>query len=186
MFCGRPDCEAIFRWGKGESVHTRKTRTEILPLIFMGILKTNTSVFRLEEGRRKGFKHPKSRGKKLFLWSLWENKKNELRCITIGRGQKEGFKHPESKDINCSFELHGVNSIFLVYRNNSTRSIRVGPQANHVKDVMAILRLCYGMFAILFNWSVYCFNISTKFKMRSSKAKPELYIFSILPRTPAK
>ena len=88
-----------------------------------GILKTNTSVFRLEEGRRKGFKHPKSRGKKLFLWSLWENKKNELRCITIGRGQKEGFKHPESKDINCSFELHGVNSIFLVYRNNSTRSI---------------------------------------------------------------
>ena len=30
---------------------------------FMGILKTNTTVFRLEEGRRKGFKHPKSRGK---------------------------------------------------------------------------------------------------------------------------
>ena len=67
MFCWRPDCEAVFRWGEGESVHTRKTRTEILPLIFMGILKTNTSVFRLEDGRRKGFKHPKSRGKKLFL-----------------------------------------------------------------------------------------------------------------------
>ena len=75
----------------------------------------------------------------------------KLKCITIGREEEEGFKHPESKDINCSFELHGVNSIFLVYRNNSTRSIRVGPQANHVKDVMAILRLCYGMFAILFN-----------------------------------
>ena len=113
----------------------------------MGILKTNTSVFRLEEGRRKGFKHPKSRGKKLVLLSLWENKKNELKCITIGRGEEEGFKHPESKDINCSFDLHGVNSIFL----DSTRSTRVGPQANHVKDVMAILRLCYGIIAILFN-----------------------------------
>ena len=60
--------------------------TEILPLILMGILKTSTSVFRLEEGRRKGFKHPKSRGKKLVLLSLWENKKNELKCITLGRG----------------------------------------------------------------------------------------------------
>ena len=40
----------------------------------MGILKTNTSVFRLEEGRRKGFKHPKSRGKKLFLLSLYYGK----------------------------------------------------------------------------------------------------------------
>ena len=117
----------------------------------MGILKTNTSVFRLEMGRKKGFKHPKSRGKKLFLLSLWENEKKQLKCITIGRGEKEGFKHPESRDINCSFELHGVISIFLVYRNNFTRSIRVGPQANHVKDVMAILRLCYGIFAILFN-----------------------------------
>ena len=82
----------------------------------MGILKTNTSVFRLEEGRKKGFKHLKSRGKKLFLLSLWENKKNELKGITIGRGEEEGFKHPESRDINCLFELHGVNSIFLVSR----------------------------------------------------------------------
>ena len=82
----------------------------------MGILKTNTSVFRLEEGRRKGIKHPNSRGKKLFLLSLWENKKNELKAITIGRGEEEGFKQPESKDINCLFELHGVNSIFLVSR----------------------------------------------------------------------
>ena len=65
----------------------------------------------------------------------------KLRCITIGREEEEGFKHPESKDINCFFELHGVNSIFLVYRNNSTSSMRVGPQANHVKDVMAICRL---------------------------------------------
>ena len=91
-------------------------------------------------------------GAKNYSFDLYGKiKKNELKCITIGRGQKEGFKHPESKDINCSFELHGVISIFLVYKNNSTRSIRVGPQANHVKDVMAILRLCYGMFAILFN-----------------------------------
>ena len=81
-----------------------------------GILKTNASVFRLEEGRRKGFKHPKSRGKKLFLLSLWENKKNQLKGIAIARGEEEGFKHPESKDINCLFELHGVNSIFLVSR----------------------------------------------------------------------
>ena len=27
MFCGRPECEATFRRGEGESDHTRKTRT---------------------------------------------------------------------------------------------------------------------------------------------------------------
>ena len=73
-----------------------------------------------------------------------------LRLVEGRRRASNSFKHPESKDINCSFELHGVNSIFLVYRTNSTRSTRVGPQANHVKDVMAIWRLCYGIFAIQF------------------------------------
>ena len=80
-------------------------------------------------------------GAKNYSFNRYGKIKNELKCITIGRGEDEGFKHPESKDINYSFELHGVNSIFLVYRTNSTRSTRVGPQANHVKDVMAILRL---------------------------------------------
>ena len=117
-----------------------------------GDIKNKHKCISIERGGEEGLQTPKKLGrKKLFLLSLWENKKNELKGITISRGEEEGFKHPESKDINCSFELHGVNSIFLVYRNNSTRSIRVGHQANYVKDVMAILRLCYGMFAILFN-----------------------------------
>ena len=107
--------------------------------------------FDWKRGEGRASNTQKVGAKKLSLLSLRENKKNELKCITIGRGEEEGFKHPENKDINCSFELHGVNTIFLVYRNNSTRSIRVGLQANHVKDVMAIFRLRYGMFAILFN-----------------------------------
>ena len=56
----------FFVEGRGRAFILEKTRTEILPLIFIGILKTNTSVFRLEEGRRKGFKHAKSRGKKII------------------------------------------------------------------------------------------------------------------------
>ena len=47
-----------------------------------------------------------------------------------------------------------------------------------MKDVVAILRR-YGIFSTLFNWSVYCFNItqSAKFALRSSKANLELYLW---------
>ena len=54
----RPEFEVVLRRRVGESVYARKTRTYmILPLISMGILKTNSSVLRLGDGRRKGFKH---------------------------------------------------------------------------------------------------------------------------------
>ena len=74
-FVRRPEFEVVLRRRVGESVYARKTRTYmILPLISMGILKTNSSVLRLGDGRRKGFKHPKRRSKKFFRWSLWGNK----------------------------------------------------------------------------------------------------------------
>ena len=68
--------------------------------------------------------------------------------------------------------------------------LRVGPQANHVKDVIghSVSDPVYGMFATFFNWSVslLLINVSTKFALRLSKAKPEFYPLSILPATPTK
>ena len=84
-------------------------------------------------------------GAKNSNFDLWKIK-NELECTTIGRGQGEGFRHPESKVTNCHFEFHGVNSRFVLYTGT-----RVGPQANHVKDVMGHFRLFYAMFASLFD-----------------------------------
>ena len=74
-FVRGPEFEVVLRRRVGESVYARKTRTYmILSLISMGILKTSSSVLRLGDGRRKGFKHPKRRSKKFFRWSLWGNK----------------------------------------------------------------------------------------------------------------
>ena len=72
-------------------------------------------VLRLEERRRKGFKHPKCRSKKILPLIFMGKYINKLKCITIGRGEEEGFKHPKSWGKNSSFKLHGVNSRLSLY-----------------------------------------------------------------------
>ena len=63
--------------------------------------------------------------------------------------------------------------------------LRVGPQANHVKNVIGHFETileCLRLFSVdQFN----CFNIGIKFALRSSKTKQE-FIFSILPKIPTK
>ena len=54
----------------------------------MGILKTNTSVFRLEEGRRKGFKHPKTRGKKMSFYLYGKIKKTNSSVLLLVEGRR--------------------------------------------------------------------------------------------------
>ena len=67
--------------------------------------------------------------------------------------------------------------------------LRVGPKANHVKDVIGhsvsdYFTECLRLFSIdQFNCSI---NVTTKFALRLSKAKPEFYPLSILPATPTK
>ena len=73
MFCGRPEFEAIFHRREGGRAFSSKNKN--INSSFNGDIKNKLKcVLRLEEGRRKGLKHRKRRSKKLFLWSLWENK----------------------------------------------------------------------------------------------------------------
>ena len=90
--------------------------------------------------------------------------KNELECTTIGRLQGEGFKHPESKDINCYFELHGVNSRFVLYTGTIILQDPQGwvPKQTMWRTSWAILDY-FTQFLRLFSINQFdCFNIGKK------------------------
>ena len=147
-FVGDLRVKLFFVEGRGGAFTLEKQGHDFFNLL-EGI-KNKLECVMIGRGQEEGLQTPiaKSRSRN-SSFDLYEKVKNQLECITIGRGKDEGFKNPENLDTNCYFDLHGVNSRGTY--NNSSRSTRVGPQANHVKDVMGHFRLFYAIFPTLFN-----------------------------------
>ena len=103
------------------------------------------------------------------------------------RGRRKGFKHPKSWGKNSFFKASWVNSrFFLVYRNNSKSSLtgdgnltklRWVPKQTMWRTSWAILRLFYGCLRLFSIDPIICFDIGTKFALRSSKTKQEFYFW---------